>query len=150
MSMNDVVRKVRTIAPSLAAAIAETNPISSILYTLITQIFGAKANDPNDLLTKINADPEAAIKLKKIEYDHQESLKSLDAQDRESARNREIEMTKLTGKPDIVAHCIAVLTVLGFFIMSGLQIFYPSFLQDKSNIQTALVTGFLLVLHYYF
>jgi hypothetical protein len=154
---NDVFSVVKGAAPVLGAAVSSVNPIAGMAINLISQAFGANKNDPEDLLNKINADPEYQLKLKKIEYDHEEFLQntslnsqSNENQDTQNARDREIEITKITGKKDYITEIIAVLVVIGFFLMCALFILYPSSIQDKGTITSPLIAAFLYVMHYYF
>lgn len=149
MSIFDVVNKIKDITPSLAQAIASTNPISQVLYSAVTSIFGANKNDPTDLLAKINADPEAAIKLKKIEFDHQEEMAKINSEtykteveDRKNAREREINLHDWV--PTILA--------IGFLINYAAIQFYCVTHQNQANdiISARFQDVLIMIISYYF
>lgn len=76
VSWDDVFLLIKQVSPVLGNAIASKNPTGGMAINIISQTFGANKNDPEDILNKINADPEYHIKLKKIEFDHEEFLQN--------------------------------------------------------------------------
>jgi hypothetical protein len=93
---DNVISTVKSVSPLLASAISSKNPVGGIALNLISQAFGANKNDPEDIINKINADPEYQLKLRKIEFEHEEALSKSELQiyktetdDRKNARDRE-------------------------------------------------------------
>jgi hypothetical protein len=83
---------------------------------------GSDAEDPEKLLKAIQADPEAALKLKKFELDHNVELTKLAIEsdrmylaDRASAREREVGVTQATGRKNNELYVLAGINVIGFF-----------------------------------
>ena len=84
---------------------------------LIASKLGCEEKELNpDMLANALADPDTLVTLKELELSHQLELESLIIQDRASARQREIEITKITGKRDINLYILAYLFVFGFFL----------------------------------
>lgn len=83
---------------------------------------GPDAEDPQKILKAIQADPEHALKLKKFEMDNNIELKRLAIEsdrmylaDRSSAREREVGVTKATGRKNYELYILAAINVVGFF-----------------------------------
>jgi hypothetical protein len=105
-------------------------------------------------------DEDNILALKKYVMDHEKELQSLALQesqaylaDRQNARSREVELTKVTGKKDINMIVLAWTVVIGFFALCVIlmkltvpdgqsEIIYMLF--------GSLSTGFISVLSYYF
>lgn len=153
INLQDISNTVSKYAPLLGSIISTANPLAGMVVSLIASVFGANKDDPNDIINKIGSDENAAIKLKQLEIEHQNVLSNNQLSDVESARNREIEITKTTGKKDYVVEVIAILIIICTFFMVGLMIYYPDQL-NKSNIISIfvgnLMAAFMLVIKYYF
>jgi hypothetical protein len=143
-------------APFLANAVKATSPLAGLLVSAVGSAFGVdiKEADLTSLIARINTDPSAEVKLKKIQYDYEEIIFSDEVSDRDSARKREEEFLKITGKRDWLMEFIAIILIAGYFIMCSLLIFNK--LDDKGNMQIIymmfgqLTGGFIMVLSYYF
>lgn len=149
-SVVDIIHKVEKVAPILAGAIAKMNPIADILYNLIAQTFDADKDDPEQILNKINSDPDAEMKLKELEFNHKEKIIGLEEQNRESARYREIEIMKATGKRDYMLQIIALIVIFGFFTILITMIFKPGLFNGNSPIFSYIAAAFTMVVDYYF
>ncbi|HEV2917602.1 MAG TPA: hypothetical protein VGW78_07715 [Candidatus Babeliales bacterium] len=115
MSMPDLIKIVSGFAPVLGSLLG--GPIGGGVGALIASLFGGSKDDPADLVRRIQADPDAAVKLKKLEYDHLEELKNIQADrektqadDRKDARARELELAKM-GMQDKMPHIIAFMII---------------------------------------
>lgn len=69
----ELVKTVVHYAPILGTALA--GPAGGAVGTLISNVFGS--DDKKELCDQIKADPDAEIKLKQIEEDHEIELKKL-------------------------------------------------------------------------
>jgi hypothetical protein len=151
-SMQQLVNIVEKASPLLATAIASANPIAGVLIGLIANVFGVRKNNLDGIVNSITNDPMASVKLKQIEYEHQDSLYNSEVQDRVSARGRE-EAIIASGKRDWLMDFIALVVVCGYFIMCKLVVFNKI---DTDNQQVLymmygqLTGGFIMVLSYYF
>lgn len=85
----DLGKKVAGSAPLLGSALG--GPAGGALGTLIAGAFGGDPDDPEQLLQKVSADPQAAVKLREIELAHKERLEEIAMQ---RAVNLEAEDTK--------------------------------------------------------
>jgi len=134
------------------------------LISVVANTFGLKGKDasnPAKIMKAIRADPEAAIKLQKIQNDHEEALARINLEsdeaylrDRQSARSREVEMTKATGKRDINLYILAWVVVLGFLGLCAILIFRPLPVGTSQNILFMLfggmISAFSAVMQYFF
>jgi hypothetical protein len=118
-TLNDVGKLIAQSAPLLGSALAGST--GATIGSLIAAKFGGNSAQPDALHAMINADPQAAIKLKELEIEHQLALERLmiqaetDAQqtlanDRASARLREVGVDqspheKHDKTPAILAYC---------------------------------------------
>ena len=125
MSLIDLGKMILKISPVIATALL--GPAGGIVAKLVADLFGADSTDPTDIMTKMQADPDHDIKLKQLEVDKGEYIANLHAdsyskevEDRESARQREIELAKL-GKSDWVPKFIDIVFVVGFFALAFIQ-----------------------------
>jgi hypothetical protein len=139
----------------------------------VAAMFGVKSADPtpDEIQAAIKADPEAALKLKKLDYDFAIEMRQADKEehiaeinalkeDLASARDRQIQHEKVTGKSDINLYVIAWLYIAGFFgfnISMLLLIFYghfttisPSATLLLGQISGAISAGCGMVLQYFF
>lgn len=147
---------VSAVAPLLGKVISAANPIAGIIVTLIGKLFGINMEQPNSaqvLSTTIQNDPDAGVKLKQLELEHQDNLLKTTVDDRENARAREIAVITKTGKTDSLLNFIALVVIVGYFIMSILVCFTKL---DRANNDVLylmvgqLTGGFIMVLSYYF
>lgn len=146
---------ISDFSPLLASAIKMESPVSNILTSLIYSVFGLdkKVHDIDTLKNKISQDELAYMRLKQIEFEHHDLLFSKEIDDRKSARDREKEIVKATGKRDWLLECIAFIVIFGYFLMCVLILFNKI---DHQNNQVLymmfgqLTGGFIMVLSYYF
>ena len=134
--------------PLLASAIDEFNPIAG---KIVLAIYTAFESPDKPILEAIDSDPKAQEKLKQIEIEHYDALLRNQTEDKANARDREEKIIALTGKRDGILDFIAILVIVGFFILCMLNYFIN--LSDD-HIVVMLIgqisSGFLLVLGYYF
>lgn len=73
--LEDIGHEVAKYAPLIGAALPI--PGGEAIGAIVAAKFGAKPGDPADLLAKIQTDPQAAIKLKEIEANHDVALQQV-------------------------------------------------------------------------
>ena len=122
--------------------------------SLIASKLGCEETELNpDMLINALADPATLATLKELELSHALELESLIMQDRASARQREIEITKVTGTRDINLYIMAWILFAGFFSLLGLLMFH-TLPDDQSGVIYmlfgSLSTGFGSVVAYFF
>jgi len=164
MSWEDVGNFVKKGAPLLGSLIG--GPAGGAVGTLVAGIFGE--NNPQELMEKLQADPEAMTKLKELEMKHRERLEELSIEaariqlqetqaefaDTQSARQRETAIVQTTGKKDVNLYVLAWVVVGGFFLLTGMMMVLPE-LNGSNNAMVnimfgGLVSGFATVLGYFF
>ena len=162
MEWKTVGEAVKKYAPTLGTLVA--GPAGGAAGGAVALLLGALGLEgdatPDAAMAAIQADPAMALKLRELEMKHQETLTGLVLQaeqahlaDRQSARDREIEITKATGKRDLNLYILAWVVVGGFFILTGLMMILtiPEPNVGPANILFgALVAGFTGVLAYFF
>lgn len=132
------------------------NAISSLLKALGL----ADNSTPDQVMEALKADPQALLKLKTAEMDYQLALKQKELDetkaflaDVQSARQREVEVVKATGKKDINQYILAWVIVGGFFALTGFLIVHE-LPKDQTGVIFmlfgALAAGFGSVMNYYF
>lgn len=117
---SNVISAVKDVSPLLGSAISASNSVAGMALSLISQSFGANKSDPEDILNKINADPEYKLKLKKIEYDHEEELARVssedyknEVEDRKNARDRSLSLH------DHMPNILAILFLIIYGVIQG-------------------------------
>ncbi len=158
MDLLELGKLVVKAAPLLGSVLA--GPSGGVVGALIAQVFGANPQDQNDIINKINADPDSALKLRQIELQHIETLHSIysndyakSVDDRFSARNREIEFMKISGKHDWVLPSLAIFSVSLFAAAIIIILFTKMDLSDHDVLYMMLgqlSTLVLMVYGYYF
>lgn len=156
MDLKDLAPIISKFAPLLGSALG--GPIGGIAATLISNLFGT--TNPDEINTALATHPDAGIKLKELELQHKAELLQIestrekqDDDDRKSARDREEDVIKLTGKYDWVQHLCALILVFGFFVMCGM--IAADHLDEKDHdllymLLGVLGTNFTQIYQYYF
>jgi hypothetical protein len=176
MDFSSVANVVKQFAPLLGGLIGgpaggAVGAGVGALVDAVGSAFGltpeqVRAN-PIALSAAIQADPQAAVKLAEIEKDREVEIKKLIVEqlkiaadleksrlgDVQNARNREVNVTKVTGKKDVNLYILAWTIVFGFFVLLGMMYFIelPKISVGPINqLMGALSTGFGVVLSYFF
>lgn len=75
-----IAKAIGAVAPMLATVLG--SPLAGVGISLLCSKFGGTPQDLSGLVTNINNDPEAELKLRALEYDHQTALAMItDTQD---------------------------------------------------------------------
>jgi hypothetical protein len=136
--IDEIIPLVLKGAPTLASVLG--SPFASVGVSLLEQAFGVNSNSPNGLGAAISADPDAATKLKALEFQHAEALSSLANADRSNAR----ASNKTDRVPAILAFAILIL----YTIIQLTAIYIPG---SQDDVISARVQDILLfVMAYYF
>jgi hypothetical protein len=147
--MDNLLTLLKATAPALATAVA--GPLGGAAVAMIADKLGLDDKTVQGVTQALIADPDKLNKLKEMELE----FAKLDAQDRNSARNREIEMAK----SDVhfitknITSLLALSTLSGALVMTSL-IFFVDFPDSQENI-IIFVLGSLFgiatqVISYYF
>lgn len=142
MSFQDLVKTVSGYAPTLGSALG--GPVGSIIGTAISSVFGGSHTDPQDLVKRINEDPEAALKLRTIEFQNAQALSQINAQnyltevdDRKDARKNSPQFK------DFLRH-MAYLITFGFFATLFLLFLPQTNLNPTERQMLSMLVGILV------
>lgn len=151
----DVGEFVGRAAPALGTALG--GPVGGVIGAGLSALLGVE-DDPEAVLNELKQNPEALVKLKKYEMDHEKELKRLDIkeqeiylQDRQSARERESRVVEATGEKDYALYILASTLVVGFFAV--LVVFMVEDIKGNEALYLllgSLASGFGAVIQYFF
>ena len=129
MSWKDIASTVGKFAPIVGTVLG--GPAGAAVGSLVSSALGVE-NEPQAVAKAIQADPQAALKLKQLQIDNQkmlnahiEKMADLDFEYEKSrvaevasAREREIKTTS-SGSKNYVQGILAVVGIIAFFGFSG-------------------------------
>jgi hypothetical protein len=166
--MDALIQVISKAAPLLGGVIG--GPAGVAIGSLIASKFGGNSQDTDDLLARIQADPQSAVKLLEIQTTHKEEIEKIhlamahdalkydslqrftEFKDRASARQRESDLAK-AGMRDYTASTLAYLLTLGVF-MALCYLFVHGIPEDNKEIIvtviSALTTVWVMAMGYYF
>jgi hypothetical protein len=147
--MDNLLTLLKSVAPALATAVG--GPLGGAAVAMIADKLGLDDKTVEGVTQALIADPDKLNKLKEMELE----FAKIDAQDRDSARKREVEMAKA----DVhfitknITSLLALSTLSGALVMTSL-IFFVDFPDSQENI-IIFVLGSLFgiatqVISYYF
>lgn len=112
-----LAKKIMGAAPLLANVVG--GPLGGSVADIALNLLGAKTED--EAVKALESHPELLLQLKQYEMDNRAKLQELQleaarihAADVQSARSREVEITRATGKRDMTQTGLAWLAVVGF------------------------------------
>lgn len=153
MDLNRLSDLVSKNAPVVGGMLTPLNPFLGNIIGILAKLFDIDSTDIEEITKKIENDVDASLKLKKLENENQQAIYSFETQDRKSARDREEEIVRLTGRRDWVLDFIAISVIMGFFSMC---ILVSMMKQDNTDhdilymLVGQLTSGFLMVLSFFF
>ena len=134
------------IASAISNKLSPETPIDALQPALISQAidrYGPQA------VEALKAELEHDARIKQIALD----TETIYLQDRQSARQREVEITKATGSKDGTLYFLAYLVVFLFFGLTGFMMFQvvpEANIGPVNQLFGAMATGFGTVLAYFF
>jgi hypothetical protein len=158
MEWKDVGKTVAKAAPILGAVLGgPVGAVAGAAGSLLGGLFGCEA-DPSEILRAVQADPEAAVKLKEMEIKYRTTLldwraRQLEAEleNTKSARRAEVDKALAGYGGAWATPAVALIVTCGFFYM--LRVLLSG--QAGTDNQAALIllgslgTGFGAVVNYY-
>lgn len=155
--LSDLGDSLAAVAPSIASAFG--GPLAGLGVTWLEKALGVEpgaskdAKSFKDTLTSALANPDQVIKIREQDYafkqfciDHELQLEKIEAADRDSARNRQIQVK------DHMPNVLCVMVTIGFFGMMGAMLHWdvPPQNKDMFNIMLgSLGTGWTACLAYF-
>ena len=148
-NMENLLTILKTAAPALATAVA--GPLGGAAINMIADKLGVDSKDINAVTSAIIQNPDSLQKLKELDLE----FAKIDAADRDSARNREIEIAK--SDVHFITKNITSLLAIGILfgaMVIALLVFFVDFPDSQENI-LIFVLGSLFsiatqVVSYYF
>ena len=140
-----MLSKLSNIVAQYAPLVGAVLPIpgGQAIGELIANIFGGNINNPDDLIERIKNDKDAGFKLAQLQLNHQAMIEKIFLEDKQNARQREVEYIKSTGKEDKTLKILAYITTIGFFVALFL-LFYPQTqINDHERDLLAMLIGML-------
>lgn len=168
MDLKEFGAKVVKLAPAIGGAfLGPGGAAAGMLLGTIAEAFGLKCDaKPDEVISAINADPEAQIKLRGLEVEQQNLIAQLnynreleqmkaDLENVKSAREREQEITKATGKKETTLYILAWIVVTGFFASFILVVVIDMPSDDVSQTAISMLLGALIssyrdIMNYFF
>lgn len=163
--------ELKSIVPLIGAVLGGPTELAAGAISLVNNTLGiSRDSSLDDIVKEIQTNQEATIKLKELENNYQQYFISVRLQmdqaeyaDRASARSREVDIAKATGKMDWYLPALGGFVVLAFTTFLCILIFSPIYkvgdqeqqsASNKQNLVNILVgtlaAGFSNVLGYYF
>jgi len=162
MEWKDITSLVANVAPSIGSTLA--GPAGGgigLAVSALLRAFGLTSEaKPEDVSKLITTDPEAHLKLMIAEQDFQLKMREQDVEelksrlnDIQNARQREVELTRMTGRREWNLYLTAWCVITGFFLLCFYLMRVK--LPEGSNevvfmLFGALASGFGAVLNYFF
>ena len=119
MEWKDIKSIIGSSAPIVGGLLG--GPVGGTVGTLISTILGVEDN-PEAVLNSLRTDPESYVKLKQLELNNTVKLQELKIEearliinDMASARQRQSDSEKATGKRDYNLYVLAWTIVIGYF-----------------------------------
>ena len=126
MEWKDLANKFFKFAPMVGTVLGgPAGAAAGGLISIIGNAFGLTPEEttPEKINHLLATDPQAAIKMAEIEANNKVELQKMILEqerirlaDVASARAREVEITKATGKRDINLYILSYLFIIGFFV----------------------------------
>jgi len=145
-------------------------PAGAAVGRMVSGVFGADPESPEEVMNAIQSDPDAITKLREFEMKHKEKLEELQIEetkaflaDVQSARSREAATVAATGERDTHLYILAYIVVASFFGLAG-YLLYGVIAKSETSTAVdaiknnplimlligALISGFTQVLSYFF
>lgn len=151
-AMDELLQIVSKVAPLVGGMLG--TPMASIAISLLSHIFGGNGNDIANLLSKIKSDPESELKLKTLEYQHQEALQQFNLTQRSDEISDNKSARDLAEKLDNhfwILPTLSIFFIMGFFIFIYLMLGkYFSSSDDVHRIFDILSNSLMLILAFWF
>jgi len=161
MDWKELAAKLTELAPAFGSLFGPIGAGVGTAISVLAKAFGLQPNaKPEEIYEAVKADSEAHLKLIIAENEfklkqREQDIDELKARltDVQSARAREVELVKTTGKREANQYILAWTVILGFFglIVALMKITPPQGATEVVYMLFgALATGFITVLQYFF
>ena len=165
MDWKDVGSKIAKSAPLIGGILG--GPAGGAIGGVVSMVASAlglesESPTPEEIMQVIKQDPDALFKLKELELRNKVIFEELILkrdlaylQDRQNARQRQVDHQKTTGKTDVNLYAIGWLTIIGFFGCLGITLLTEMPQSEVSKTAIAMLFGAMIggykdVLGYFF
>jgi len=153
MTWNDLAKVVKKSAPILGAAIG--GPAGGAVGGAVSLLLGAfglgEDATADQVAQAIQMDPQAAVKLRELEMAHRETLEKIVLEherirlaDVASARARQVDSEKATGKRDTNLYVLAWVSVIGFYVILAIALVVDMPTSEMAKTALAMLFGALV------
>lgn len=164
MDWKEVGKKIASMGLTALGTVVGGPAGGTIGALLGNALIGGDGNEDTEItpekVMKALGDPEAIMKMKQFEMTHELELQKLAIEsermrlsDIASARNRQVESEKVTGKRDYNLYILAWTLVVGFYALVGTMVF-KAVPADSTGVVYmlfgTLATSFGCVIQYFF
>ncbi len=163
MDLKTLGKNVIDLAPAIGSVLlGAPGAAGGVAIKALASAFGLSDDEttPERIAALIAGDPEAALKLRQADAAFQIEMRKLDIEelkawisDTDSARQRQTEHERATGKTDINIYILAWVLVVGFFLLIAVLmcVEIPTANREASAIlMGAVAAGFGAVWQYFF
>lgn len=126
---SDLGKVIGSTAPVLGGLLG--GKVGEKVGGIIASLLGCESN-PDSIAEALKNNPEQFVLLKKYEMDNIVKLRELELQDAQmylsdvqSARSRQVDTEKATGKKDVNLYILAYIAVVGFFGIIAMVMLIP-------------------------
>lgn len=132
---------VEPAAPLLASVLG--TPLAGVAVSLLSSLFGSDPKNVGQLVTHVQNDPEATIKIKTLEYQHAEMLAKIASSDF-AIQTHDVQDARAHGGEyrDFLRHMGYVVT-FGFFI-ALILVYLPFAPQQSERELLSMLVGMLV------
>ncbi len=141
MSLADLGKTISKYAPLLGSVVG--GPAGAAIGTLVATAFGGNIDDPQELINRIEKDPEAAIKLLSIQSNERIELERLSVDrkkaqlaDVANARDTNVKNTKFS---DEVIKAYLVISISGMVFVC----LYALIRGEVTGVEANVISGIL-------
>lgn len=152
MDWKDIVGLVARAAPLAGTLLGGPLPLAAKVGRMVADVLGVDAK-PDAIAKHLQENPDAFLKLKELETANGVELTRLFLVDVQSARGREVDIAKVSGRVDLLQYALSFLFVGGFFALVGFLCFRPVpdvNVGPVNQLFGALAAGVGSILAYYF
>lgn len=169
-AIKELGKKIISFAPTIGSVLlGPAGTAGGVAIKALASAFDlSEDSSPEDILNAVSADPEIVLKSKIADQNFSVRLKEIELDelkarlaDVQSARNRQVESEKATGKRDSHLYFLAYLYIAGFFISTAIMIWavctnhFPKDIPQAAvfllgNLFGALTAGSGAVVQYFF
>lgn len=157
MDFKDILSKITEIAPLAGSFFGAPGIAVGTAIKVLGKTFGLGEDAKPEDIIKALGDPDAQLKLIAAQNAYELEVMKESLKDVQSARQRQIEHEKATGKSDTNLYILAWTIVLGFFALTGALLYFSYSgkpIVDASGVLFMLLgtlsTAFGMVIGYFF